>query len=170
MSEKTSQGRAQSFIKGALVLGIANFIVKIIGALFKVPLINLIGDAGSGYFNVAYQIYTFMFIVATAGFPVAISKMVSESCARGTEKEADRIFRVAFGFLSVVGLIGTLIMFAFAPQLANMMNIPDASLGIFAIAPAVFFVAMTSAYEDISRADRICTQPRSARLWNPRAS
>ena len=71
---KKSKG-TQGFIKGALVLGIANFIVKIIGALFKVPLINLIGDDGSGYFNVAYQIYTFMFIIATAGFPVAISKI-----------------------------------------------------------------------------------------------
>ncbi len=146
MTDKTNKGGGQTFIKGALILGIANFIVKIIGALFKVPLINLIGDDGSGYFNVAYQIYTFMFIVATAGFPVAISKMVSESMASGAEKEANKIFRVAFSFLSVIGLIGTLVMFAFAPQLAQMMNIPDASLGIFAIAPAVFFVAMTSAY------------------------
>lgn len=146
MADKTNKGMGQTFIKGALILGIANFIVKIIGALFKVPLINLIGDAGSGYFNVAYQIYTFMFIVATAGFPVAISKMVSESMANGHEKEANKIFRVAFSFLAIIGLIGTLVMFAFAPQLANMMNIPDASLGIFAIAPAVFFVAMTSAY------------------------
>ncbi|MBQ7109267.1 MAG: polysaccharide biosynthesis protein [Clostridia bacterium] len=138
--------RGQSFIKGALILGIANFIVKIIGALFKVPLINLIGDDGSGYFNVAYQIYTFMFIIATAGFPVAISKMVSESAARGDETEARRVFRVAFSFLFVIGLIGTLIMFVFADKLAALVGIPDASLGITAIAPAVFFVAMTSAY------------------------
>ncbi|MBQ3573498.1 MAG: polysaccharide biosynthesis protein [Clostridia bacterium] len=142
---KKSKG-TQGFIKGALVLGIANFIVKIIGALFKVPLINLIGDDGSGYFNVAYQIYTFMFIIATAGFPVAISKMVSESAARGAETETRKIFRVAFGFLSVIGLIGTLIMFVFADKLAVLVGIPDATLGITAIAPAVFFVAMTSAY------------------------
>lgn len=146
MTDKVKDSKEHSFIKGALILGIANFVVKIIGALFKVPLINLIGDAGSGYFNVAYQIYTFMFIVATAGFPVAISKMVSESMVSGNERETDKIFGVAFRFLSAIGLVGTLIMLVLAPQLAQMMNIPDATLGIFAIAPAVFFVAMTSAY------------------------
>ncbi len=145
MSENI-KSKGQSFVKGALVLGLANLIVKIIGAFFKVPLINLIGDDGSGYFNVAYQIYTFMFIIATAGFPVAISKMVSESAAKGAEKESRKIFRVAFGFLAVVGLIGTLIMFIFADKLATLVGIPDATLGITAIAPAVFFVAMTSAY------------------------
>ena len=74
--------KSNSFIRGALILGIANLLVKVIGAVFKIPLINLIGDDGMGYFNVAYQIYTFMFIIATAGFPIAISKMVAESVAK----------------------------------------------------------------------------------------
>ena len=146
MAEKTKTKAAQGFIQGALVLGIANFIVKIIGACFKIPLINLIGDAGSGYFNVAYQIYTFMCIVATAGFPVAISKMVSESIAKNNEYDANRVFKVAVRFLAAVGIIGTLILLVFSDSLANLMKMPDASLGIALIAPAVFFVALTSAY------------------------
>ncbi len=145
MADKATKN-SHSFIKGALILGIANFIVKLIGAGFKIPLIGLIGDEGSGYFNVAYQIYTFMFIVATAGFPVAISKMVSESMARDNETEARKIFKVAFGFLFVIGLIGTLIMLVFADKLAVLVGIPGASMGISVIAPAVFFVAMSSAY------------------------
>lgn len=145
MAEKTTK-KSSSFIKGALILAIANFVVKLIGAGFKIPLIGLIGDEGSGYFNVAYQIYTFMFIVATAGFPVAISKMVSESVARGNDDEARKIFKVAFGFLFVIGLIGTLIMLVFADSLAELVGIPGASMGISVIAPAVFFVAMSSAY------------------------
>lgn len=146
MSGNAKRSGGQSFIQGALVLGIANFIVKLIGAGFKIPLINLIGDDGSGYFNVAYQIYTFMFIIATAGFPVAISKMVSESLARGAEGEARKVFKVALRALSIIGLIGTLVMFLFADGLAQLVQIPDASLGISIIAPAVFFVAVTSAY------------------------
>lgn len=146
MSDTAKHSNGANFIKGALVLGIANFIVKLIGAGFKIPLINLIGDDGSGYFNVAYQIYTFMFIIATAGFPVAISKMVSESLARGAENDARRIFKVALSFLAAIGLVGTLVMFIFADGLASLVGIPDASLGITLIAPAVFFVAITSAY------------------------
>ena len=146
MSDNTKHSAGQTFLKGALVLGIANFIVKLIGAGFKIPLINLIGDDGSGYFNVAYQIYTFMFIIATAGFPVAISKMVSESLARGAEAEARKIFKVALSALSAIGLIGTFIMLCFADSLAALVGIPDASLGITLIAPGVLFVAITSAY------------------------
>ena len=86
--ETKGGSKGSHFMQGALVLGIASLIVKIIGAVFKIPLINLIGDDGSGYFNVAYQIYTFMFIVATAGFPIAISKMVAESMARNDETDA----------------------------------------------------------------------------------
>ena len=145
MADKTAKN-SSNFIKGALILAIANFVVKLIGAGFKIPLIGLIGDEGSGYFNVAYQIYTFMFIVATAGFPVAISKMVSESMAQDNGGEARKIFKVAFGFLFVIGLIGTLIMLVFADQLAEFVGIPGASMGISTIAPAVFFVAMSSAY------------------------
>ncbi len=142
MSEKKSN----SFIHGALILGIANLVVKVIGAVFKVPLINLIGDDGMGYFNVAYQIYTFMFIVATAGFPIAISKMVAESLAQNKEQEAKRIFRTALSFLAVIGLIGTLVLYLFPGALEHLVAVPGASLGITAISPAVFFVAMASVY------------------------
>jgi len=141
-----SEKKSNSFIHGALILGIANLVVKVIGAVFKVPLINLIGDDGMGYFNVAYQIYTFMFIVATAGFPIAISKMVAESLAQNKELEARRIFRTSLSFLAIIGLIGTLVLYLFPDALENLVAVPGASLGITAISPAVFFVAMASVY------------------------
>ena len=138
--------KSNSFIRGALILGIANLLVKVIGAVFKIPLINLIGDDGMGYFNVAYQIYTFMFIIATAGFPIAISKMVAESMAQDNELEAKRIFQTAFGFLSVIGLIGALVLYFFNKQLEGLVSVPGSSIGIMSIAPAVFFVAMASVF------------------------
>ena len=142
--ETKGGSKGSHFMQGALVLGIASLIVKIIGAVFKIPLINLIGDDGSGYFNVAYQIYTFMFIVATAGFPIAISKMVAESMARNDETDAKRVFQTAISFLAVIGLVGSIILFVFAKQLAGLVGIPDAELGIKAISPAVFFVSLAS--------------------------
>ena len=69
---KLLKNNGQNFMKGALILAVANFLVKVIGAVFKIPLYELIGKDGSGLFNVAYQIYTFMFIIATAGFPTAV--------------------------------------------------------------------------------------------------
>ena len=140
------KNKKNKFLQGALILAGANFLVKIIGALFKVPLRELVGDDGMGIFNVAYQIYTFMFIVATAGFPIAVSKMVAESIARNDEYEARRIFRTAACLLGVIGLIGSTLLFAFAEQLAAMLGNPDSTLGIKVIAPGVFFISLVSAY------------------------
>ena len=60
-----------------MILLVANLLVKVIGALFKIPLQHLLLDEGMGVFNVAYQFYTAMFVISTAGVPVALSKMVS---------------------------------------------------------------------------------------------
>ena len=140
-----SKNKNNSFVKGALILGIASLIVKLIGAGFKIPMTNLIGDDGMGLFNGGYQIYTFMFIVATAGFPVAISKMVSESLARDDERDAKRVFQTAFSLLFVIGIVGSVVLFAFAGPFARAVGMPDAELGIKAISPAIFFVSMASA-------------------------
>ncbi len=138
--------KGSKFIKGALILALANFVVKIIGAFFKVPLYELIGKEGSGIFNVAYQIYTFMFIIATAGFPIAVSKMVAESIAHDDMHDARRVFETAAILLGIIGFLGSVILYAFADELSNFLGNPDSALGIRVIAPAVFFVSLVSAY------------------------
>ena len=140
------KNKEKTFLKGALVLAFANLIVKIIGAVFKIPLYELIGKEGSGLFNVAYQIYTFMFIIATAGFPIAVSKMVAESVARNDEYDAKRVFETAQILLGMIGLAGSVVLYAFSDSLANMLGNPDAALSIRVISPAVFFVSLVSAY------------------------
>ncbi len=136
----------QTFMKGALILAIANFIVKIIGAVFKIPLYELIGKEGSGLFNVAYQIYTFMFIIATAGFPTAVSKMVAESIARGNEKESKKILESASILLGTIGILGSLLLYVFADELAALLGNRDAAFCIKVIAPTIFFTSFVSAY------------------------
>jgi stage V sporulation protein B len=141
-----SQKKSQSFVEGALILMIANILVKFIGAVFKIPLNYLLGDDGMGYFGTAYTVYNWLFIVATAGMPVAISKMVAESRALGNEREAKRIFSVSYKLLSVIGILGFLFLFFFADGCASLMASPNASLGIRALAPAILFVSIMSVY------------------------
>ena len=78
--------KKQTFLQGAFILLLANMLVKVIGALFKIPLQHLLLDEGMGVFNVAYQFYTAMFVISTAGVPVALSKMISESYTLGRNK------------------------------------------------------------------------------------
>ena len=70
--------KKQSFVQGAAMLTAAVIIVKVIGALYKIPLGNILGDEGMGYFGAAYNIYALLLTISTAGLPVALSRMVSE--------------------------------------------------------------------------------------------
>ncbi len=140
-----SKMKKQSFLQGAFVLICANLIVKVIGAGFKIPLAHLIEEEGMGLFSAAYTVYTILFVIATAGFPIAISKMVSECVAVGKQREADRVFKVSMIMLLVVGLIGSLIIYLGADLFAAFLKVDNVVPVIQAIAPAVFFVAVMSA-------------------------
>ena len=87
ISEKEAAGISQTasatLLKGATILAIAGIVSKVFGAIFRIPLTNMIGAEGQSYYSAAYPVYQLLYTVATAGFPVAISRMVSERIARG---------------------------------------------------------------------------------------
>ena len=125
---------------GTIILLIANAVVKVIGAIFKIPLTYILGEEGMGYFSTSYQMYTWMFIVATAGLPVAISKMVSEADAKGREGEARQIFKVSMRLLMTIGIAGFAILYFGADFFAEkLLKNSGAAQGIRAIAPAMLF-------------------------------
>lgn len=141
-----SQKKSQSFVEGAIILMIANILVKVIGAIFKIPLNYLLGDEGMGYFGTAYTVYNWLFIVATAGMPVAISKMVAEAKAKGNNLEAHKIFSVSYRLLAIIGICGFAFLYFGADFCANLMASPNAANGIKALSPAILFVAIMSVY------------------------
>ncbi len=138
--------KTQSFAAGAAVLTIAAVIVKIIGALYKIPLGNILGEEGMGHFGVAYNIYNMLLTISTAGLPVAMSKMVSEANAAGRPRQIRRIFTVAIITFTVLGVAGTSVMLFLNRKLAEVMKDTLASYSILALAPSVLFVCVMSAY------------------------
>ena len=137
----------QTFLWGAAIVAFSHILVKVIGAVFKIPLDRFIlHTEGMGIYNASYTIYNWLYMLSTAGLPVAISKMVSEACAVGNIKEASRIFRIAKALMFCLGLGGTLILFFGAELFANLLNAPSAKLSMMALAPSLFFTAMMSAY------------------------
>ena len=130
-----------------LILTISNILVKLIGLVFKIPLHDILGDTGMGYFNAAYTIYTAFFMISTAGLPVAISYMVSRSRAAGNFNQVKKIMRIAFVLFFIIGSFGMLAMFFGADFFATTLTeFPDSKLCIMAIAPTLFFVCLTSAF------------------------
>jgi len=134
-----------SFMESTLVLMIASIVVKVIGAFFSIPLTNLYGAEGTAIFNVAYYIYTFMFIVSTAGLPVAVSKMVAEANALGRTREVKRIASVSFTAFVVVGLFFSSVMIFGIDIFMNLAGSRMSYYAVWAIAPTIFFTCVVSA-------------------------
>lgn len=135
-----------NFLKGAAVLVIANFIVKIIGVVYKIPLTNIIGGEGMGYFSSAFDIYLMFFSLSTAGLPVALSKMVAESHSLGRYSEITKIIKVTFWLFATIGLLGTVAMFCGAEAFASVISNNLAKYSLMALAPALFFICIMSIF------------------------
>ena len=125
-------------------MGVA--VVKLIGALFKIPIVNILGEEGYADFSNAYNIYTVLLTVSTAGLPVALSKLVSEANTLNRRNQVARTFRVALATFLVLGAISFCVMFFFAPQLANLLNDSRAVYSIRVLSPAVVCVGCLAAF------------------------
>ncbi|WP_270647004.1 putative polysaccharide biosynthesis protein [Paeniclostridium hominis] len=148
-----------SFLKGALILGLAGILVKIIGAFFRIPLGNLIGAEGMGYYQAAYPVYTLFLTLATAGFPTALAKLVSEKMAIGDYKGAHKVFKVSYSVLAITGFIAFCIFFFGADFIVNdIMENPGAKYAMLAISPALLFVPVMSSYRGYFQGRREMTQ------------
>lgn len=133
-------------VKGATILAVAGIISKILGAIFRIPLTNLIGAEGMSYYGVAYPVYSFFLILATAGLPVAISRMVSERIAIGDYRNAHNSYKVSVRVMVGIGIVSFVICFFFAGPIATRMGNPDAKYSLMAIAPALLLAPIASSF------------------------
>lgn len=142
-----SEAKKQNFLHGAAILAAGVFVIKILGAIYKIPLRNIIGETGYGYFFAAYTIYNFFLTISTAGLPVALSRMISEANTLDRPRQARRTFHVAMGTLGVLGLIFSLVMFLFPTEMAiAFVSKAMVSQCVYAISPSVLLVCLTSAF------------------------
>ncbi len=141
MSEKK-----QNFLQGTALLAMATAIVKVIGALYKIPLNAIIGTQGFGYFNTAYEIYNVLLMISTAGLPVAMSRMISQASSLGHYGQVRRVYHTARGIFLGLGIAGTLLMTLFCRQLAVFQNQPDAWFAIGCLGPCVLLICIMSTF------------------------
>ncbi|MCR5458174.1 MAG: polysaccharide biosynthesis protein [Clostridiales bacterium] len=123
---------------------ISNIIVKVIGVLFKIPLHNLLGDTGMGYFNAAYSVFTTLYLVSTSGLPTAISMIVSRSRVQGRKKQVNKVFTTALLIFITLGTLGSCLMFFCSSVIAEMMGSPGAAQSISMIAPTLLLISIAS--------------------------
>ena len=139
--------KKQTFLQGTAVLAMATVLVKLMGFLFKVPLNNIIGEDGFGYFNTAYDVYNVLLMISTTGLPVAMSRMISQAQTLGNHAQIKRIYRTSLYVFLTIGMVGSLGMLFFCRQLSVMVTTNENSwAAIAALAPCVLLICLVSAY------------------------
>ncbi len=138
------KGGKSGFLKGAVLIAGGGFIAKIIGALYRIPLTNILGGYGMGLYQIVYPVYCILLTVSATGIPSSIAKLTAERI--GKKQTVKPLFKTAMKLFVVVGLVGTALMIALAPFLARMQNSKEVTAGYFALAPSVFLVSAISVY------------------------
>jgi len=142
----SSQPQKQNFLHGATLLAAATVIVKVIGAVYKIPLQAILGKIGYSYFSSAYDIYTLLLLISTAGLPVAMSRMISQASSLNDHAQTRRVYNTSRAIFLIIGAASTALMMFFCRALANSQKQPDAALAIFCLAPCAFLMSVISTY------------------------
>ncbi len=138
--------KKQSFLHGAALLALATAIVKVIGALYKIPLKMVIGDQGYSYFCTAYDIYSVLLMISTTGLPVAMSRMISQASSLGHYRQVRKVYTTARALFLGLGLVSTLLMMVFCHELAAFQKQPDSWFAILCLGPCALLMGFLSTY------------------------
>ncbi len=140
-----SKTPSQNYLHGAAILAASVVIIKILGAIYKIPLGNILGDEGYTHFMVAYNIYNVLLTLSTAGLPIALSRLISEANTMNRPMQVKRTYHIAMLTFITLGAIASLIMFLFPTELAAKMGDVEAAQSIWVLSPAVILVCIMSA-------------------------
>ncbi len=139
-----SMKKSENFIKGALVLSLGGLLAKILGALYRIPLTNILGSYGMGLYQLVFPPYILMLTLAQAGVPVALSKLTSESLSIGDETRSKKVFRFSFVLLLVLGGAGAILMAGLSNVIAGVEGNAETATAFVIVAPALLFVPVTN--------------------------
>lgn len=140
---KTAKNKKRMFT-GAAVLLVGSVVAKMLGALYRIPLTNILGAEGMGMYQLVFPVYALFMVLATAGIPTSLSRTVAEKRALG--ENTKKYFSVAMCALVVLGIAFGLLMGALSDVLATRQGNADTRFGFLIIAPAITFVCVISGF------------------------
>ncbi|HZG13882.1 MAG TPA: polysaccharide biosynthesis protein [Candidatus Bathyarchaeia archaeon] len=128
------------FLGGAIILAVAGILSKAIGMFYRIPLQEIVGNNGLGLYQEVYPLYLTFLILATAGIPVALSRMIAEALAEGKQGEINQILARSMALMGTIGLLLFAILYLSSPLIALMMGNPHLVEPIRAISLSLLFV------------------------------
>lgn len=135
------KSKGADFVVQGSILAAAGIIVRLIGLVYRIPLIRIIGDEGNGYYTSAFSIYSILLIVSSYSLPTAVSKMVSARIARGRYRSAVRILRASLVYAALIGGAAAMAIWFGADFFAGAMKMPYSSYALRTLAPTIWIMA-----------------------------
>ncbi len=130
-------------VGGAFSLTLSTIILKVLGLVYKIPLANILGDEGMGYFNSAYTVYSFFYLLCTAGVPKAVMILISEAKAKGKRIEEYAIIKTALMLFVAIGFVVFSLFVILSAPLARIIGNSRSALTMLSIAPSIIFISVS---------------------------
>lgn len=142
MTRRTKR-RKDNFIVQGTILAVAGLIVRIIGLIYRIPMTNIIGDEGMGYYSFAYEPYSVMLLLSYHGLPTAVSKLTAERNGEGRFRNSYRVFRAAMILAVLIGAVTGAIIYFGADYIAGgLNNQPMSAYALKVLGPTIFVLAI----------------------------
>ena len=140
---KKTKSLINNLALGTLALSFSAIIIKVIGVVYKVPLSYILNDEGMGYFNSAYTVYGFFYVLCSAGVPKAVTLMTEKVKSEWSSSDERKLIRTTLLLFSIIGLTVTVVLVIFASPISKLIGNSKAYATILAIAPSIFFVSVS---------------------------
>lgn len=145
--DKVRKEKGTSFMKNVAMLMIAQILIKVLGFVYRLVIINVegFGDVGNGYYDAGYTVYSLLLTLSSVGIPTVIAKLVSERDSIGDHRGAYRIFKTSLKIFTAIGAFFSIALFFGSEFIATkVLNVPDVKYVLMVLAPAIMFVASSS--------------------------
>lgn len=136
-----TRSKTTNFVVQGSILAIAGILVRLIGMVYRIPLINIIGQEGNGYYTSAFSVYSILLIISSYSLPVAVSKMVAARLAREQYRNSLRILKLALIYATVVGGLGAAVLWFGAETFALALKKPFCKYALETLAPTIWIMA-----------------------------
>lgn len=143
---QNGEKQKQTFLKGAMVMSMSMIVVKVIGMVYKILLGQFLDGVGYGMFTLAYNFYDPLFMLATGGFPIAISRLVSKSVAENRFRDVKKLHKISIPIFIFTGVICCSLMIIFSETYADLVHNNDVKYAICALAPTIVFGCLMAIY------------------------
>lgn len=138
--------KGNNYLVQGSILAVSSIVSRFIGMLYRIPLTNIIGDTGMGYYSSAYELYNLALILSSYSIPTAVAKLVSSMESKKQYRNAHKVFLCALKLSFAVGLLMSVFVYAFAGVWASMVKSAPVAIPLRVLAPTIFVFAIMGVF------------------------